>query len=291
LTTEGITRREFLKGTVGAAGLALYGGPALAAAGGGKGSKSVVAIARSAQALTGDGQVDTSVTAEILRTSVAQAVGTGSAQEAWKKLFQQTDIIGIVTSKAVNPTHMEIVDLIKADLKAAGVPEANFRLPGRDVEVVKQCTALICLPALKAHWLTGIGTVLKNYIMFSGKPSSYHNEDSAKLGEIWNLEFIKGKTRLTLIDALQPTCDKGPQVDPRYRWVYGGIIASVDPVAAEAVGLRIIQAKRDEIKGEPWPLSPPPLCVEAADKQYGLGTSDPTKIQIKKSGWNEGWLV
>ena len=220
-----------------------------------------------------------------------QAAGTKTAEEAWKKLFQPTDIVGIVTSKAVNPTHMELVDLIKADLKSAGVPEANFRMPGRDTQIIKECTALIALPALKAHWLTGIGTVLKLYIMYSGKAPSYHNEDSGKLGEIWNLDFIKGKTKLVLIDALRPTCDKGPQVDPRYQWVYGGIIASTDPVAAEAVGLKIIQTKRDEIKGEPWPLSPPPICVEAADKQYGLGTSDLAKIEIKKSGWSEGWLV
>ncbi|MGC8861300.1 MAG: DUF362 domain-containing protein [Armatimonadota bacterium] len=291
MTTEGITRRDFLKGTVGAAGLALYGGPILAAADQANEPKSIVAIARSVQVLTADGQVNASAATEILRTSVAQAVGEATAAAAWKKLFKPTDVVGIVTTRAVNPTHIELVDLVRSEIKGAGVPEDNIRLPGRDTEVVKQCTALICLPALKAHWLTGIGTVLKNYIMYSGKPASYHNEDSAKLGEIWNLEFIKGKTRLTLIDALQPTCDKGPQVDPRYRWVYGGIIASTDPVAAEVVGLKIIQAKRDEIKGAPWPLSPPPVCVEAADKQYGLGTSDPSKIQIKKSGWNEGWLV
>ncbi len=287
---DSITRRDFLKGTVGVAGLALYGAPVLAAAES-KGAKSIVAIARSSQALTDDLQVNTAAATEILRTSVAQAAGTASAEEAWKKLFRPTDIVGIVTSKAVNPTHMEIVDLVKADLKAIGVPEDNFRLPQKNIDMAKECSALIALPALKAHWLTGIGTVLKLYIMYSGKASSYHNEDSAKLGEIWNLDFIKGKTKLTLIDALQVTCDKGPQVDPRYRWTYGGIIASTDPVAAEAVGLKIVQTKRDEIKGEPWPLSPAPVCVEAADRQYRLGTSDFAKIEIKKSGWNQGWLV
>lgn len=61
--------------------------------------------------------------------------------------------------------------------------------------------------------------------------------------------------------------------------------------AAEGVGLRIIQAKRDEIKGEPWPLSPPPLCVEAADKHYALEKSDMARIQIEKLGWTEGALV
>ena len=291
MKTDGITRRDFLKGTVTVAGIALYGAPVLGAAKGADGAKSVVAVARSAQALTSDLQVNASAATEILRTAVAQAAGTKTAEEAWKKLFQPSDVVGIVTSKAVNPTHPEIMEIVKSELKSAGVPEANIRFPQGDIEMVKECTALIALPALKAHWLTGIGTVLKLYIMYSGKAPSYHNEDSAKLGDIWNLDFVKGKTRLILIDALRPLCDKGPQPDPRYLWNYGGIIASTDPVAAEAVGLKIIQAKRDEIKGEPWPLSPPPICVEAADKTYGLGTSDLAKIEIKKSGWNEGVLV
>jgi len=80
------------------------------------------------------------------------------------------------------------------------------------------CSVLIGLPALKAHWLTGIGTVMKNYIMFSGKADNYHDANSAKLGEIWLRPEVKGKTKLVLVDALRPLCDKGPQPDPRYMW-------------------------------------------------------------------------
>ena len=296
MSANRITRRDFLKGTAtGVAGLALYGSPAIAAVAGeaqaAKGAKSVVAVARSAQALDDALKVDNAACSQILEQAVAGAVGTKTPEQAWKKLFKPADIVGIVTSKAVNPTHMELADMVKADLIAAGVPEASIRFPQGKIDMAKECTALIALPGLKGHWLTGIGTVMKLYIMYSGKASSYHNENSAKLGEIWNLDFIKGKTRLVIIDALRPLCDKGPQPDPRYLWNYNGIIASTDPVAAESVGLKIIQAKRDEIKGEPWPLSPPPLCVEAADKQYGLGTSDLSKINIKKLGLREGSLI
>ncbi|MGQ9580305.1 MAG: DUF362 domain-containing protein [Armatimonadota bacterium] len=254
-------------------------------------TKSIVAIARSSNALTSDLRVNMPVCKEIMRTAVSQAVGVANVRAAWGRLFKPTDVVGIVTSKAVNPTHMELAELVKSELVASGIPEQNVKFIQREIDLVKQCTALVALPALKAHWLTGIGTVLKLYIMFSGNPSQYHYEGSAKLGEVWQLDFVKGKTKLVIVDALRPTCDKGPQVDPRYQWVYGGIIASTDPVGAEVVGLKIIQAKRDAIKGEPWPLSPPPICVEAADKVYGLGISDLGRIQIKKSGWNEDWLI
>lgn len=295
MTPGHITRRELLKGTLtGAAGLALYGSPLLATAAEparSKTPKSVVAIARSARALNDSLQVDKAAAADIVNQAVSAVVGTQPTEQPWKKLFQPTDTVGIVTSKSVNPTHMELADIVRDELQATGVPEANICFPQGDIAMVNKCTALIALPALKAHWLTGIGTVLKLYILYSGKASFYHNENSAKLGEIWNTNSLRSKTRIVIVDALRPLCDKGPQPDPRYMWNYNGIIASIDPVAAEAVGLKIIQAKRDEIKGEPWPISPPPLCVEAAQKEHLLGTCDLAKIDIKRLGWAEGVLV
>ena len=116
-------------------------------------------------------------------------------------------------------------------------------------------------------------------------------DDNAKLGEIWNLPFVKGKTKLVLVDALYPLCDKGPQSDPRYKWAYNGLIAGTDPVAVETVCLEIINQKRTQLRGEPWPLTPPPLCIEAADKQYGLGTSKKDEIKIKHFGWEKDLLI
>ena len=127
--------------------------------------------------------------------------------------------------------------------------------------------------------------------MFSGQPRRYHDENSAMLGEIWHRPEVKGKTRLILVDALYPLCDKGPQPDPRYKWKYNGLIAGTDPVAVETVCLEVINKKREEIRGEPWPLSPPPLCVVAADKAYGLGTSNLEQIDIARIGWLDSILL
>jgi hypothetical protein len=127
--------------------------------------------------------------------------------------------------------------------------------------------------------------------MFSGQPSRYHDADSAKLGEIWLRPEVKGKTKLVLVDALRPLCDKGPQPDPRYMWDYKGLIAGTDPVAVEAVCLKIITQKRQALRGEPWPLSPPPLCLAAADEVYRLGTSRLDEITIDAKGWTAEMLV
>jgi len=51
-----------------------------------------------------------------------------------------------------------------------------------------------------------------------------------------------------------------------------------------AVGLQIVMAKRRALRGEDWPLSPPPLCVRVADKKFGLGTSRTGEIKLERAG-------
>ena len=72
---------------------------------------------------------------------------------------------------------------------------------------------------------------------------------------------------------------------------YNGLIAGTDPVAVETVCLNIINEKRKAIRGEPWPLSPPPICVEAADNVYGLGTSRMAQMNIEHFGWEPELLI
>ena len=285
-----LTRRDFVRGTVGAAVAAsLLGVPLESQAA--PSIKSCVTLVRNQGALNSSNQVNELVLGDML-TQVLRAV-TGKADEvsAWRALVKSSDIVGLVHTDHLNKTHPELIEAVKRSLKLAGIPEKNIWMVQGSPEKVKQCNALISLPALKAHWLTGIGTVFKNYICFNGSPSSYHDANNAKLGEIWNMPHVKGKTKLVLVDALRPLCEKGPQPDPRYMWPYKGLIAGTDPVAVETVCLKIIMQKRQALRGEPWPLSPPPMVVEMADKQYGLGTSKLEEIQIVRTGWMQDALV
>lgn len=286
-----LTRRDFVRGTVAATlSVSVLSGkqtPAAAAEG-----KSRVVLVRDENVLNAERQVDTAILKTMLDDTVIQVTGKASAKEAWLSLFTPEDKIGLVPTPHLNKTHQEVIDGIVQCLEEAGIPKAqiNPNCQG-SVDKIEDRTALIAVPALKAHWLTGVGTVLKNYIMYSGKPRDYHNENSAKLGEIWNLPAVQGKTKLILVDALTPLCDKGPQPDPRYVWPYHGVIAGTDPVAVEAVGLKIIESKREAMQGEPWPLTPPPLCVETAEKTYKLGCSDWSQIELAKFGWEQDILV
>jgi hypothetical protein len=286
-----LTRRDFLKGTLGTTIGASVVGPRFLKAEGVAPGSSLVTIVRDQKAMDDSNNVNESALKTMLDQTLTKLTGKATPKDAWISLVKPDDIIGLVPTPHLNPTHPEVVDVVKNSLIKAGIPEEKIVDAQGGPDKPKACTALIGLPGLKAHWLTGVGTVMKLYIMYSGNPRNYHNENSAKLGEIWNLPFVKGKTKLILVDALHPLCDKGPQVDPRYKWAYNGLIAGTDPVAVEAVCLRIIQEKRKKLRGEPWPLSPPPICVEAADKTYGLGTSNWDNIIVEHFGWEQDLLL
>ena len=286
-----LTRRDFVRGSIGAAiGTSIFGLRWTTAE-----AKtihpSLVTVVRNKNALDTLKTVNRGTLEKMLAQTLIMFTGRNNTKDAWLSLIKPDDMIGLVPADYLNRTHDEIVDAVKNSLIDAGIPGNRIIFAQGSPRLPEKCTALIALPALKTHRLTGIGTVLKGYIMFSGSPSSYHGAGSSKLGEIWNLPFIKGKTKLILVDALYPQCDKGPQPDPRYQWAYNGLIAGTDPVAVETVGSKIIEGKRKAMRGEPWPLSPPPICVEAADKVYGLGTSKMKKIKIEHYGWKKGLFL
>jgi hypothetical protein len=289
-----LTRRDFVRGTIGAAiGSSVFGfEPARAAIRAPRPPRSATIVVVRDQAVMNDAHdVDVAVLKRMLGDTVMRLTGEKTAKAAWLSLVRPTDIVGLVPTPHLNPTHKEVTDAVQGALVEAGIPADRIRNAQGGVDRARACTALIALPALKAHWLTGLGTAMKIYIMYSGAPSRYHDENNVKLGETWILPDVKGKTRLILVDALRPLCDKGPQPDPRYLWDYKGLIAGTDPVAVDTTCLRIIMTKRQALRGEPWPISPPPLCVAAADERYGLGTSRPDEIKVGKYGWMQDVLI
>ena len=291
-----LTRRDFVRGTLGAAVGASVLETASAAEAPADRSARVI-VGRDQNVLREDNTVNAPALEKLVEQTLLRLTNQKTLKTAWLSLLKSDDTVGLVPTFGAarwnnpNHTHEELVSAVEASLVEAGIPKDRVRNVQGDAKLHQACTALVNLPALKAHWLTGIGTVLKNYIMFSSQPSVYHRENNVRLGEIWTLPSVKGKTKLVLVDALRPLCDKGPQSDPRYMWPYQGLLAGTDPVAVETVSLQIIEKKREALHGEPWPLSPPPLCVAAADERYHLGTSKLSEIRIESFGWSEEMLI
>jgi hypothetical protein len=290
-----LTRRDFLRGTAaGALGASLgLAGLEVAFAAEPETAKTTVVLIRDEAAVGNGNKPDAKVVEAILDKAVCRLAGKDEPPEAWKTYVRPDDTVGIKTTVYMVSTSNEAIAAVRAGARKAGVPDEKILVGDRGASPgkAKPVTALINLPSLKAHHMSGIGCAIKNYIVYHANPGSLHPQSCSSLGAAWQVPTIQGKTRLIVVDALLPMFDKGPQVTPKYRWPYRGLLVGTDPVAVDTVCLRIIQAKRDGYKGEPWPVSPPPKSIAVADTKYHLGTSDPAKIHLVKLGWDHDALV
>ncbi|MBW1643472.1 MAG: DUF362 domain-containing protein, partial [Deltaproteobacteria bacterium] len=159
--------------------------------------------------------------------------------------------------------------------------------------VFKKATALINVRPIRTHNWSGVGSLIKNYIMFSRLPFTHHGDSCADLAEIWKFPIVDGKTRLNILVLFTPLFHgSGPHhFNPKYTWPYKGMLVGLDPVAVDSVGVRILQAKRKEYFKEDRPINPPPKHILLSDTRHNLGTADPGKIDLVKIGWKENILI
>jgi hypothetical protein len=284
-----------MRGTAGAA-LATALGTGLASETRGEKTARVVLI-RDAGAVNEKGEVQTAVVQKMLDEAVTTLLEEPNLGRAWGKLIKSSDIVGIKSNSWYKlPTPPELEEAVKRRVREAGVPEKNIAVDDRGVlrnPIFKSSTALINVRPVRTHHWSGVGTCLKNYIMFVPDPANYHDEGCSPLGKIWTDPLVKGKTRLNLLAALTPQFyGRGAHsFDRRYVWPYKGLIVGTDPVAVDAIGAHLLQTKRILHFGDDRSLDVPPVHIEAADKRYGLGVSDLKRIQLLKLGWQGEILI
>lgn len=292
-----ISRRDFIKN--GAAGLAA-GSLALAwpwKLGAQTMPKTRVVLIRDKDVLDESGAIRSDVLHRMLDESVKTLLGEKNAVAAWNKIIKPTDIVGIKTNNwRALPTPPELEEAIRSRVLATGVKAENISVRDHGVlndPVFMKATALVNVRPMRTHDWSGLGTLLKNYIMFVPDPPRFHSDSCADLAALWQLPEVKGKTRLNILVMLTPLFHSvGPHgFNPAYVWKYNGLLVGLDPVAVDATGARIIQAKRREFFGDDRPINPPPKHIELADTRHHLGTADPNKINLVKLGWTEGILI
>jgi hypothetical protein len=290
-----ITRRDFLK-VASAAPLAGAIAPGLARPAAPE-AKVRVVLVRDAGAMDASGGRDAAVIQRMLDDGVKALVGEQDILKAWQSLIRADDTVGIKTNVwRYIPTTDEVEQAIKRRVMDAGVPEDRLSIDDRGVlrnPVFQRATALINARPMRTHDWAGVGSLIKNYIMFTPQPSAWHGDTCADLAKIWDLPVVKGKTRLNVLVMLTPLFHSAGPHDyvKEYTWAYKGLIVSRDPVAADATGLRIIQARRREYFGDDRDLPRTPHHIQLADTRHHLGVSDPGRIELIKLGWTEGALI
>jgi hypothetical protein len=292
-----VTRRDFMRTSSCVAMGSLMGLPLLGKSSAKTPGKSRVVLIRNRQVLDSQGQPRFHVLQRMLDQAVTTLLEAPDPESAWKQLVKPSDVVGIKSNVwHYLPTPRALEEAIQTRLMDTGVKEGNFDTDDRGVRgnpVFKRATVLINARPMRTHHWSGLGTLLKNYIMFVSWPWSYHDNACEKLGAIWQLPTVKGKTRLNVLVMLTPLFHGiGPHhFSSRYTWPYYGLIVSKDPVAADATGARIIQAKRNTFFGKEKPISPPPLHIPAADTHFRLGNSRPERIRLITLGWGEDILL
>jgi hypothetical protein len=292
-----ISRREFIK--TGAAGVAA-GSLAMAWPGKLRAqalAKTRVVLIRDKDAVDESGVVRADVVQKMLDEALKTLLNEKEASAAWKRIVRPDDIVGVKTNAwRALPTPPQLEEAIRAGVLAAGVKAENISVRDRGVladPVFIKATALINVRPMRTHDWSGLGTLLKNYIMFVPDPPRFHPDSCADLAALWQLPEVKGKTRLNVLAMLTPLFHSvGPHgFNPAYVWRYNGLLVGLDPVAVDAVGARVIQAKRREFFGEDRPINPLPKHIDLADTRHHLGTADMNKIDLVKLGWPEGILL
>ncbi len=256
-----------------------------------------VVLIRDKKALISFKKPDPSVIQKMLDDSITTLLGEAGPINAWKKLVKPSDIVGIKSNVwGPIPTTSEVEQALKKRIMDAGVSEENIGIDDRGVRrnpIFKNATVLInARPARTHHW-AGMGGCIKNHIMFAPLASAYHGDSCADLATLWYEYNLKERTKLNVLLMLNPLFyGIGPHhYSDKYVWEYKGILVSQDPVAVDAVGVSILQAKRREYFGEERPLQPPAKHIYLADTRHHLGVSDPDRIELIRLGWEEGILI
>jgi hypothetical protein len=290
-----MTRRDFLKQTGAAALVATAGLPIAGRAGEGPAAR--VILARHQSVLDASGVLDRDILEGMFDEAVVALTGAGDAAGAWRLLVRPADVVGIKTNvwKYLH-TPVELEQVMRTRLVSAGVKEDDIAIDDRGVlsnPVFARATALINARPMRAHNWSGVGGCLKNYIMFTPSPPDYHPDSCVDLGALWKLPAVKGKTRLNVLVMLTPqfNCLAPHHFDREFIWPYHGLLVGTDPVAVDAVGLSIIEAKRRLYFKEDSPMRPPAKHIRAADEKHGIGVADLRRIEIVRLGWKDGALI
>jgi len=291
-----VNRRDFFKIGSGAAAAGLFGAGASAEEAK-TSARSRVVLVREKDVVGGDGAVDGEMLHAMLNRAMTELFEVDAPLEAWKRVVAPDDVVGIKSNVWTHlPTPPALEEAIRAEVMGVGVKAENVAVDDRGVlknPVFQRATALINTRPLRTHNWSGLGTCLKNLIMFVPRPPEYHADACAPLGAMWKLPELEGKVKLNILVMLTPQFHGvGPHsFSKEYIWPYGGLIVGVDPVAVDATGARIIQAKRDLYFGGPKPISPPAHHIELAGSRYGLGVSDPEAIDLVRLGWRDEALI
>ena len=147
--------------------------------------------------------------------------------------------------------------------------------------VLKNCDALINIPVLKSHMLSGISFAMKNHYGSIYYPDKLHSGSMKEIAALNALTEIKDRTRLIIGDALSANL-RFANSFPYWQedWYGDSIFMSFDPVAHDAMGLKLLisELEKDGDSGAALVGMSTQYLSYAAE--LGLGTRDEANMEF-----------
>jgi uncharacterized protein (DUF362 family) len=108
------------------------------------------------------------------------------------------------------------------------------------------CTVFFNVPVPKTHGKSLFTCALKNHYGSIDNPSSFHADGCSNPGiaEVNAIPIIRKKEKLVVSDALLIVPESGPRWRRSFIRPFGGVIVGTDPVAVDAVALKVIDDAR-----------------------------------------------
>jgi uncharacterized protein (DUF362 family) len=146
--------------------------------------------------------------------------------------------------------------------------------------VSETCTALVSVGVVKDHDLAGVSAGLKNWYGVIHNPNKYHdNSCDPYIADVVRHPLIAGKQRLTVLDGGRAQYRGGPAFAARGVFDLGSVIASADPVAADAWAWRVIDGERSRHGVPSLEASGRAPRFIATAARHGLGIGDRTALE------------
>jgi uncharacterized protein (DUF362 family) len=129
--------------------------------------------------------------------------------------------------------------------------------------VTQHVNKIINLPVLKHHQSAGVTICLKNMSHgFVNNVNRSHMTPTANacgmfIPSVVSLPIIRQKVVLHIVDAVRASYHGGPPGRPQFIWEPKTLYFGTDPVALDKTGLKVIDAKRQQVGMQPVALAKP----------------------------------
>jgi hypothetical protein len=219
----------------------------------------------------------------------------------WTHLALVDALAGSLQEAGIPGEQIVVYDHLTSEFETAGYPvneggpgmqcygsdsrhTGGWTVAGKPVSLsnaLLECDALINVPVLKRHAMSGLSFALKNHFGTVSSPESLHSPLDRCIAELNAVPAIRDRTRLIIGDALG-ICLQTEAAWPFWREEVPGdsLLLSYDPVAVDTLGLKLFSEALAASGGNPVPVQGRSAGWLAIAAELGLGTNDEANMDL-----------